>query len=245
MNFLKAFAVTSAAMLSAPSAMALTVDLFDDAVAQTVVDDAGVFPVPQGSEVLNPNVLGGARDLWVETQPGGTVLGTTMNVQNGVLTFNNSSGQMGYGEIVYDGVDGDPTVGGDADVNKTGLNHFDLTSGQPGQGFFFEVLIADGVFDFTATIWDMLGNFHTYSESIVNLAFDPFLPLTDFSSNGVDVTNVGAIAFTVQSTSTVSIDGTLGSITVIPLPASALLLLGGLGGLFGVSAVGRRRRHLA
>lgn len=243
MNFLKTFAVASAAILSAPAAMALTIDLFDDPVAQSAVDfTAGA--IPQGSQATGLNVIGGARDLWVQTFPAGGFVGTSMTVQGGELTFNNSSGQSGYAEVVYDGNDGAPTVGGIADVDTSGLGGIDLTSGNTGQGFLFEVLRSDGLFDFTATVWDMMGNFHVYTETIVNLAFDPFLSLSEFTNNGVDVTKVGAIAFTVRSTDP-DVDGALGSITVVPLPASALLLLGGLGGLFGVSAVGRRRRHLA
>lgn len=241
MTIFKTLAVAAATIIAAPAAMALTIDLFDDAdPGQTVAADGGGI-VPHGSEVFNDSVIGDYRDLWVETTPDNTFLGTTLSVQNGTLSFNNSSGQTGFGEVVYDGMDGDPT--GADQVNTTGLGGIDLTFGITNPGFFFEVIASDGIFDFTATVWDMLGNTHTYVENVAGLAFNPFLPLTEFTSNGVDVTNVGAIAFTVESAGTVSIDGSLGSITVIPLPASALLLLGGLGGLFGAAAVGRRRRQ--
>jgi hypothetical protein len=53
---------------------------------------------------------------------------------------------------------------------------------------------------------------------------------------------VGALAFSIEAL-TENYDGTLGAISVVPLPASAWLLLGGLGGLAGVSAASKRRRR--
>lgn len=242
-TFFKIAAASCLTFAAAPSAMAASflIDDFNDLAVQLVAQNEVAPGIPpQGSQVAAP-VLGGFRDLWVQTKPVNTQLGTTLSVQNGELSFNNATNQTGLGQVVYDGDDGTPTSAGD--INITGLGGLDLTFGLPNAAFFFDVLRTDGDFVFRATIYDMLGNFFTYSENIFG-SFSPLLSLTEFSSNGVDVTNVGAVIFEVESTTTGgAIDGALDSISVVPLPASALLLIGGLGGLFGVSAVGRRRRR--
>ena len=231
------YALATVTMFAAPVAMAapILIDDFDDAFTTEVRHTGGL----QGAEVIAP-VLGGARDLFVETSPIATG-GTSLLVENGDISFNNNSQQSGFGQIVYDGVDGVPTGFGDIDI--TGLGGIDLTFGFTSASFFFEVLAADGDFDFRATVWDMMGNFHTYVENIFDASFSPFLSFNEFTSNGVDMTDVGAISFEVQSNGVDSVDGTIGSISVVPLPASALLLLGGLGGLAGMGAAKRRRRR--
>ncbi len=244
MTVLKALVVASASIFAASTASAATIDLFDD--FQKVEDDSN--GAVQGSEVAAP-VIGGFRDLWVETSPEIPGLSTSLTVAGGFLSFSNDTGQQGIGQVAYDGNDGAPTGLNSIDTDGLGIagvigSGLDLTFGLTNPAFFFEVLEADGDFVFSATVYDMAGNVHTYVENIFDGAFSPFLSFSEFTSEGVDMTDVGAVIFQVDSVSTgISIDGALGSITVVPLPASALLLLGGLGGLFGASTlVGRRRR---
>ena len=235
-------AITTIAVLAAPAAMAapILIDDFSDATTQFVGDDP-FMGIIAGSEVTGLPVPGGARDLYVETAPTKS-LGTTLVVENGDLTFNNDSGQAGYGQVAYDGTDGAPTSRTDIDID--GLGGIDLTFGLTSASFFFEVLDADGDFTFRAIVWDMLGNTHTYAEDIFG-SFSPVLSFTEFTDAGVDMTDVGALVFEVESNGTAAVDGRLGSISVIPLPASALLLLGGLGGLAGFGSSKRRRRRKA
>ena len=103
--------------------------------------------------------------------------------------------------------------------------------------------------DFRAYAWDTAGNVATYFENLSNpfpfsiVTFDTKLRLNEFTFGAAfDWTSIGALAFSVESL-TPEFDGALGSISVVPLPASAFLLLGSLGGLFGMSSAAKRRRR--
>ncbi len=120
-----------------------------------------------------------------------------------------------------------------------------------GAGFFFEILTADlaGLY-IEIRAWDVGGTLATFAETLPAGGGDPFVPLGAFTG-GIDWNQVGALQFFAQSgidSDVPSLDGSIGSITVetgmgvIPLPASAFLLLGGLGGL---TAFGARRRKKA
>lgn len=232
--------LTATASFAAP----VLIDDFADPVTQFVGDDP-FMGIVAGSQVAAP-VLGGYRDLYVENTPepgeDPVPLGTTLVVNGGDLSFNNQSGQSGFGQVAYDGDDDTPTS--DSDIDITGLGGVDLTYGFTSASFFFEVLRTDGDFTFEAQVWDMAGNTHIYSESIFG-SFSPLLSFGVFTSEGVNMMDVGAVVFSVRSNGTESVDGALGSISVVPLPASALLLLGGLGGLAGMSSMRRRRRKAA
>ena len=138
-------------------------------------------------------------------------------------------------------------------VDTDGLGGIDFLAGldptKRGIEFEFASFDPGGELDFRAYIWDTDGNIATYQELLTNTTGSP----TDVDFNTVlgldeltfgpdfDWENVGAVAFSVESITT-EFAGTLTSISVVPLPFSALLLLGGLGGLAGASAVSKRRR---
>jgi hypothetical protein len=196
--------------------------------------------------------------------PGGRQTGTIFNAEGGALDFINDATSIGTGWLVYDGTEdraGLPTpaqVAGldfGASVNRFGLNA-DLLLGMPTGYFTFSAENFDqlqpNALTFSAFAWDMLGNAVGYFEEIDPLNFSPILGYDDFRANwnnpgsglgGFDWGQVGALAFRVDSTRR-AFDGQITGITAtpIPLPASALLLLGGLGGLAGWSASAKRRR---
>lgn len=235
MNFLKISSVVAITALIAPGAMAAEI-MIDDFEAAQRVQDLASGPFPQSSTINDGSILGLSRALSVVTSPqnatqpvAGSVLESTgaggLPVSD-ALVFSNSGNQVGVATVVYDGDGG-------------GLG--DLTDGGFLDKFFFEVLSADlsGTI-FTTTVDDGT-NSGTFVENI-GATFDPFLRFSEAVFAGVDFSNVASLTFTFDSNGIQSFDGTLGSISVVPLPLSSLLILGGLGGLAGANAVSKRRR---
>lgn len=234
-----ATAASAALLMGAGQAAAavITIDTFD--TPQAVADEPIVAPPqPQGSEVAAAEAIGGWRDLYVETDDTGNTAATTLEAGGGVISFTNETFTTGRGSLTYDGNDGDPAA-----VDIDGLGGLDFFTGPLGTpGFFFEVITLDLPFVVEITAWDLSGAVTDFGGP-VSASGTPFAPLTAFSNAAFDWNNVGALQISADSSGTQKVDAAIGSITVdtgvIPLPASALLLLGGLGGL---SAFGRRRK---
>ncbi|CUH21209.1 hypothetical protein JSE7799_00544 [Jannaschia seosinensis] len=222
------------------SAAVITIDSFD--TPQAVADEPFGVAQPQGSEVKAPDAIGGWRDLYVETDDEGNLSATTLEVRDSNLSFSNEDNVTGRGWVTYDGYDDDPFG-----VNKTGLGGIDLFTGPLGTpGFLFEVVRLDLPFVVTVRAWDMFGETTEFS-STVSSTGTPFLPFAAFSNEAFDFNEVGALQFFADSgDTTINVDAAIGSISVdtgvVPLPAPALLLLGGLGGFGGLAAFGKRRR---
>ena len=243
MKFLAAAA--SAALLvgaSQASAAIILIDNFND--DQEVSDAPTAVPaIPTNSQVgPSGNIIGGYRDLLVETDGSG-VGDTTLQADSGELSFSNDDDETGRGWVTYDGsneVGADPT-----NIDITGLGGLDLFDGA-GAGFQFEILRADANIFVRIDVFDQAGGMSFYEETVPEGGGAAFIPFAAFSGD-VDFNNVGALQFFAQSgedSDIISLDGALGSITVdtgvIPVPAAGLLLLGGLGGL---SAFGMRRKR--
>ncbi|PZX18248.1 putative secreted protein [Palleronia aestuarii] len=215
---------TALAVSAAPAlAATLTIDNFD--TNQRVTD------VPSGSfvnssEVTGSDILGGARDLSVTNTAfnGDSTDATELRVAGSALSFSNITDARGEGTITYDG------------VGNAGLGGIDLIIGD-NPSFFFEVGDFDREVNITATVMDTMGGTSSYSE-LLTLGFNPNLGFAEFTGNA-DFGSIDSIEFFVSSTDTqTAVDGSILSISVqaddmapIPLPASGLLLLGGLGGL--------------
>ncbi|MBL3701737.1 hypothetical protein GI582_03405 [Sulfitobacter sp. BDSS02] len=205
----------------------LTIDEFDS--VQTVKDVPSTSFV-NNSEVADAGVLGGYRDFEVMNTDatGNPEDATELRSEAGLLSFSNIAGASGSGYITYDGQD-DPTS-----VNTTGLGGINLEIGT-NPYFAFDVAYFDRNVFIEITAWDMLGNVVSYSETLA-AGFNPNLPFSDLIGDpNFDWTQVGALQFFVDSSNTeISVDGQLNSIkvvadmNVIPLPASGLLLLGGI-----------------
>lgn len=245
-TFFKIAAASCLTFAAAPGAMASTILIDDFSAQQKVESVAGLNP--SSSTLLTPTVIGGSRFLSVVTSPQNAtntapVAGTTLEAtgtqglpSDNTLQFANSTNQTGVATIRYD----DNGLGLDDGIGDPG---FDLTKGGILDKFFFEILTFDLLGTvFTATVEDADGIVRTYTENLAP-TLSPFLAFSDPDFAGVDFTKVTSLAFGFDSSAVPNFDGALGSISVVPLPASALLLIGGLGGLFGVSAVGRRRRR--
>jgi len=233
--FIRNFAAAAAAALifipSHGSAMPILID--DFTTDQRVTDNPGVDPV--ASEVAAAEALGGWRDMWVETDLPG-LSNTTFESGGGILSFSNDTNATGRALLTYDGnVGGAITPVTDiSEVDTDGLGGIDFLAVGPNPFISFDVNSFESNLFFEARVWDMDGNFGNFTEVLPPVgSFSPDLPLTDFVFAGAfDWTRVGAVQFFVES-STIGYDGSITSISVnaIPLPASALLLLSGMGAL--------------
>ncbi len=226
--------------MAASSAMAATI-IIDDFNTQQYVEDNPGTGEDNTSTIFAGDFLGDSRRMTVTTSPsiddqpeGGTVfesIGISPLPTSSRLLFSNKDGQQGFAELEY-------IFGGGVDLTDSGTN----------DRFFFEVTSFDlqGAADFSATVFSTGGTGDgtgTYTETL-GPGFDENLFFSDARFSNVNFASVTSILFSIQAT-TDSFDGSLGSISVVPLPASALLLLGGLGGLAGMSAASKRRRRKA
>jgi hypothetical protein len=221
--------------LSAAQATAATITIFVDSFStdQAVSDVPGLGQVNSSTVISGGgDIIGGTRTMTAElasTDTGSAVNATSLTVSGGGLSFSNDDGAKGKGSLFYNG--GGAGLGNLA----IGINPF----------FFFDVSRFDNDANlvFAANLTDTSGSTITFSENI-EFGFDPQLFFTDFTGfDTFDFTDVASLEFIVDSSDTViSVDGRIEAITLnatpIPLPASALLLLGGVGGL----SLLRRRR---
>lgn len=231
MNMFKVTLAAGAVALTASSATAATIMIDSFETFQQVADSPVPPTAPSTSTILAGDVLGGSRTLTVSTSPinppstnFGSSLTSTGDPADSRLIFNNNDGQQGVATVIYG-------------VDAGGVALGDLTDSGTNDKFFFEVLSGDlpGSF-FSATVEDIFANVFTVTELLVP-GFSPFQDFADFI--GVDFENVASLTFKLDSNGVDSFDGSIGSISAVPLPASALLLLGGIGGL---AAFGRRRK---
>lgn len=237
MNILKVTALVGASMLVAPTAMAASILIDDFTVFQEVFDDpdVGDGEVNTSTVGFDASIRGGFRTLTVLTIPDGLGGSSLMSTGNSgtnppnSLNFSNGGSQRGVATVTYDG-------GLTGDLG-------DLTGGGLLDSFFFEVLDADlaGTV-FRTTVVDGDGDSSTFTENIaIDGTFDPFTRFSSFDSD-INFADVASLTFQFDTLDVTNFDGTLGSVSVVPLPASILFLLGGLGGLVGVSAASKRRR---
>jgi hypothetical protein len=222
-------AAAAALVAGAAPASALTIDSFDTFQSVEDLTSAG-----NGNQVAAPEALGGWRDMYVEKESGPAGNGTKATSSGGILSFSNDSLSRGFGCVTWDGIKASEDCD---DVDTGGLGGIDLLS--YGPGFDFEVIEVDHMLEFTMKVWDTTGALSTYFEEIPPIELlQTFLPFSDFRGSA-NFADVGAIQIFVRAPVN-NLDGSIGEVNVVPLPASALLLLGGLGGLSAFRA--RRKR---
>ena len=240
-TMIAAAAAATTLTLAPMQASALVID--DFTIAQQVVD-VPTAGFQSASQVSGLGILGGYRDMRVERISGNAPpeFDAVLSASGGTLGFSNTFGTLSRAWIVYDG---DNDFSSTGIVNTSGLGGVNFLIG-PSPFLDFNIITADAGLFVRISIWDMDGSKMEYTEDLPAFDVDPLLPLTDFNLvDGLefDWARVGAIEFFVEATVT-AYDGQIGPITLnaIPLPAPALLLLGGLGGLGGMTVLRNRRR---
>lgn len=259
----------TAAFAVSGAASAAVIDLFNDPATQLVTTITALGGSnPAFSEVAGSGVIGGYRDLYVETLSGGSPSkGTTLAAGGGELNFANSPSVAGIGRVQWDGMDGSSALA------VGGLGGIDVTLGCGSLAcdrFVTAVDFADFGFPYQITAYDMEGDWSTltsdtlfpvnspsvaeYLFSWFNLAdgfqFQGGLPFFITSGDGVasnglvDFDNLGALEFVINwdgsAVGPLAVDLEIGNITTqVPAPASMALL--GLGGLLAGFSMRRRK----
>ncbi|WP_207101620.1 VPLPA-CTERM sorting domain-containing protein [Paracoccus shandongensis] len=227
-------AASAAVLCTGAQAFAATLVIDDFSAEQRVQDTPGF----EGnvSQIAGGGILGGYRDLSVKNTAadGDNRAATELHVTGGNIKFSNVAGARGEGTLTYDG-DDDPSS-----VNTTGLGGVNLLIGTDPYFYFASPpgVPFDNVAEVRIQVWDIFGKTGIYTETI-DPDYDPKLAFSDAAFAGIDFSKIGALQFFISSTSTNdSVDGAITGIEVraddvapVPLPASGLLLLGGMGGL--------------
>lgn len=255
-------AVAATAMLSIGSVAhaGITIDLFDGPAQAVTTSTLGATVNNQSA--ANANVVGLYRDLSITKNfdnVGSVDAGeSSLASGGGVLQLDNATGNESVGVITWDGINDAGAAG--AFVDTTGLGGLDLTFGG-ANALLASIVAADLGFDYKIRVWDMAGNVSTLSAAVqfpvqpvdgvsadyqfswFNLA-DGFydiagLQFTIAKTGIIDFSEIGALQLELTNADTISVDLAIGAIQTIPEPGT-LALVGAA--LFGVAAVGRRRK---
>jgi hypothetical protein len=232
-------------------AASILIDDFDD-IGQAVYDEpqGGIGQTSQVGAVGNPNIIGGYRDLHVNSDianPTATELETLAINGQTILGFDNDTLTTGRGWVTYDGSNA-VTFGANAMESDTGTVDVDGLGGQDFllasadmTGFLFDIVTVDqdGLY-IEIRAWDTNSTDGdapdaVYAETLPAGGGNPLVLFSQFTGS-IDWSSVGALQFFAQTgpdSDVPALDGAIDriSVSVVPLPASALLLLGGMGGL--------------
>ncbi len=175
-----------------------------------VVEASPPLPSSAPSQLLDPAVLGGQRDIWVElTESTNPISSVALASSGGNLYLASGPGTSGNAKVVWDGVDSSALI-----VNPTGLGGIDLTQSEgntmtgialtsgadhPDAKITMRIYTdANNWSEFTTTVPESPGGLAT-GQAVFNFDDTP----TDKAGQGADFTNVGALELTFEGVSAV------------------------------------------
>ena len=183
-------------VLAAP----VTIDTFDDSTTY-VGDTVSANPVDKiVSDTYDiGSVIGGERDLYVEHTSGtGPVSVNVDSYNSNQLKFDQGSGVLGRGSVVWDGNDND----GDS-LDTTGLGGKDLTDSGTNNGIQLLVYEGDGAFDLGIYVYSDTNTVYytlTISSDVEPPGTSFFIPFTDFTGSQSVFSDAGAVEFRIVPT---------------------------------------------
>ncbi|MCP5286938.1 MAG: PEP-CTERM sorting domain-containing protein [Burkholderiaceae bacterium] len=272
-NWLSLCAVAASLACAGNANAGVVIDLFTDPITPggQVVSDGTVGGGGAFSELDGlTNVIGGSRDLFVETTAQQFGFGSTvLSAGGGFLSYSQATGVTGVGVVQWDGDDNS------AALDTTGLGGADLTdcNGTACQRISASVLRADFGFGYEVLVADMDGRISTLTASTqfpvntpthADYYFDWFnlsdgtyflggllfsIERTGNLVGDVDFTNIGALQFTINvpfidtngDPAPIQADIDLTLSAVTTVPEPGALSLVGAA-LLGVAAARRRRK---
>lgn len=226
----KAAAIAALGILLGGAASAATV-VIDDFSGKGLVTDPDFMGITNSGQFAAAGAVGGFRDMEINASGGGgSFIDSFLEVANGRLSFNNSTGVTGMGLLTWDG-DDDPLS-----VATQGLGGVDLTGG--GTNEVFRLLDADQALTIEILVWDMSGAQSSVAYDAPGGANHIIVRFSDMIGSA-DLTDVGAVQLRLTGPAALDASFAAFEATEVPVPA-ALPLFGS--SLLMMMLLGRRRR---